>query len=325
MPVVSVIVTVPTSTPDWNVVPPDCVIVSTPMLVPTAPVTVAVPVVLIVTFSPAPPAVPVTEPIWIVLAMPVPTESAAPSSSTTGPSVIAPLDAPPMLAHARTVTVVFASPSVITPVVASIVPETVRADGAVATTPPAKVKVSPPVSPICTVPVLRKVVAPAIVFLPLLPPRNVRLYGWAAVTSAVEIDTASLNWIKVAAFVSVTVPTDRAPITVTVSALVIVKPVSGVVPPTVPPRSLIETTPVDPASIVSVPTPSIELVKVTLEPFSTPALVVSTVMLRLLRSTRPANSTKSFALLLDSVNVVVLPAVPPVSVSGRGVPVVPEL
>ena len=291
VPVVSVMVTVVTSTPDWNVVPPDCVIVSTPMLVPTAPVTVAVPVVLRVRFSVKPPAVPVTEPTSIVFAMPVPATSVDCTPITTLPSVIAPVDAPPTVAAVRaaTVTVVSLSPSVITPVVAAIKPAIVIADGAVATTPPAKVNVSP-VSPSWSVPVLRKVVAPAIGFVPLVPPMNVRLYGWAAVTRAVEMTTTSPNRIEVVASVSVTVPTARAPATFTVSALVIVKPVSAVAAPTEPLDLLIDTMPVVPASIVSVPAPSIELSNATSEPEPVPPLVVSTVMFRPLRSTRPVNA-----------------------------------
>lgn len=79
-----------------------------------------------------------------------------------------------MFAIPTTVTSVSASPSVIAPVVDPIVPATEIAAGAVATTPPANVKVSLPASPSWTSPVLRNVVRPAIVFEPPPPPKNFR-------------------------------------------------------------------------------------------------------------------------------------------------------
>ena len=51
VPVVLVSVTVVAASVLWNVAPPDWVIVMVPILVPTAPVTVTVPVVLKVTFD----------------------------------------------------------------------------------------------------------------------------------------------------------------------------------------------------------------------------------------------------------------------------------
>ena len=185
VPVVSVIVTRSASTVDWKVVPPELVIITAPMSVPTAPLTVAVPVVSIVTCSPTLPVVPVIEPTWIVLATPVPSVRVAVCPSSTSASVMLPVEAPPMAAAPTTVTSVSRSPSVITPVVAAIVAEIEIAAGAVATTPPANVNVSPPVSPNWRAPVLRNSVTPAMAFEPLLPPRSFRAYGWAAVTRPV--------------------------------------------------------------------------------------------------------------------------------------------
>jgi hypothetical protein len=100
------------------------------MPVPIAPVTLAVPVVSIVTFSPKPPAMPAIAPVWMTWATPVPSTICAAESSWMPPSVIAPVEAPPIRAAPTTVTSVSASPSVIAPVVAAIVALSWMAAGA---------------------------------------------------------------------------------------------------------------------------------------------------------------------------------------------------
>ncbi len=135
------------------------------MSVPTAPLTVTAPVVLIVRLDAAPRAVPVTELRLIGVALPAPTVSVAPSASVAAPSVICPVEAPPIVELPPTATPVLPSPSVITPVPAAVtLPFTLMAEGAVATTPPVKAVASPPL-PSVTEPVLLNVVVPAIVLL----------------------------------------------------------------------------------------------------------------------------------------------------------------
>ena len=88
------------------------------------------------------------------------------------PKVICPVDVPPTVELPPTLTPVSASPKVITPVPAAVtVPFKLMLLGAVAITPPVNAIVSPPF-PRVTVPVLEKVVAPAIV---LLDPLNTTL------------------------------------------------------------------------------------------------------------------------------------------------------
>ena len=124
---------------------------------------------MIVRLEAVPLAVPVTVDKLIALAIPVPTVKVAPSAKVAAPKVMLPVEVPPTVELAATATPVSASPKVMTPVPAAVtVPFTVIALGAVATTPPVKLMVSEPL-PNVTVPVLAKVVAPAIVFeLPLM-------------------------------------------------------------------------------------------------------------------------------------------------------------
>ena len=151
-----------------KVVPPDCVIVTVPMSVPTASATVTTPVVFNVKFDAALAATPLTRSRLIVFAIPVPTVSVTPSLIVASPRSIVPVAAPPIVAFAVTVTPVPLSPSVIVlaPVVAATVPATLIPEGAVAVTPPTKVVLSPAASPSVTEPVLAKVVVPAIEFVP---------------------------------------------------------------------------------------------------------------------------------------------------------------
>ena len=165
-PVVLVSVTVAASTVLPKVVPPELVTVMVPILVPTAPLTVIAPVVSNVRL-----AVPLDGPVTVVRLIGV----AAPAPKVRllfraiAPVVIWPVEAPPMVEVPPMVKPVLLSPSVITPVPAAVtVPFTLTALGAVATTPPVKLIVSEPL-PKVTVPVLAKVVVPAIVLeLPLI-------------------------------------------------------------------------------------------------------------------------------------------------------------
>ena len=140
------------------------------MSVPTAPLTVTVPVVFNVKLEDEPFNVPVTEDKLNVFALPVPTVRVTPSAKVAAPKVIAPVDVPPTVESPETVTALV--PKLITPVPAAvIVPLIIFELGAVAVTPPVNAVVSPPF-PRVTVPVLEKVVAPAIV---LLDPLNTTL------------------------------------------------------------------------------------------------------------------------------------------------------
>ena len=144
-----------------KVVPPELVMVRVPILVPTAPPMATSPVVLIVRF-----ALPLTGPVTVVSVIGV----AAPAPTVRllfrliAPVVIWPVDAPPMIDVPPMLTAVPLSPKVITPVPAAVtIPFTVIALGAVATTPPVKLMVSALSLPKAKVPVLAKVVVPAIV------------------------------------------------------------------------------------------------------------------------------------------------------------------
>ena len=162
--VVSVIVNVPTSTVPLNVVPPLLVSVSVPKSVPTAPLTVTAPVVLTARLEAAPPATPLTAAKLIGVAAPAPTVSVLPSAIVVLNSVIWPVEAPPTVASAVTLTAVV--PRLMTPVPAAlIVPAMLFEDGAVAVTPAVKARVSAASLPSVTVPVLLKVTA-----LVMVPP-----------------------------------------------------------------------------------------------------------------------------------------------------------
>ena len=157
-------VTVAALTVLLNVVPPDWVMVTVPISVPTAPPMVAVPVVLIVILEAVLPAVPVTDERLKVLAIPVPTVSVTPSAKVAAPKVICPIEVPPTVELPPTLIPVLLSPNVMTPTPAAVtMPFKLIALGAVAITPPVKLIVSPSL-PKVTVPVFEKVVAPAIVF-----------------------------------------------------------------------------------------------------------------------------------------------------------------
>ena len=145
----------------FTAVDPELETVTAPISVPTTPFRLTAPVVLIVRLLTAPPAVPVTEPKVTLLATPVPIVSVTLSARTALPNVMAPVDVPPTVVVPPTVTEVV--PRLITPVPADVtVPLIDLLEGAVAVTPPVKARVSPP-SPKVSVPVLLKVVAPAIV------------------------------------------------------------------------------------------------------------------------------------------------------------------
>ena len=130
------------------------------------------PVVLIVKLETVLAAVPVTVDKVIGVAAPAPTVNVTPSAKVAAPKVICPVDVPPTVELPPTLMPVLASPKVITPVPAAVtVPFKLMLLGAVATTPPVNAIVSLPF-PRVTVPVLEKVVAPAIV---LLDPLNTTL------------------------------------------------------------------------------------------------------------------------------------------------------
>ena len=168
--VLSLKIIVAASTVLVNVVAPDRVTVTVQISVPTI-LTETVPVVLIVRLEDEPPAVPVTVHKVIFAAYaPPPTVNVAPSAKVTAPKLIAPVDVPPTVESPETVTAVV--PKLIAPVPAAvIVPLIIFELGVVAVTPPVNAIVSPPF-PNVTVPVLEKVVAPAIV---LLDPLNITL------------------------------------------------------------------------------------------------------------------------------------------------------
>ncbi len=162
---VSVMATAAASTVDWNVTPPELVIVTVPMSVPTASATVTTPVVLSVRFDEVPKAVPDTASRLMALPIPVPTVSVTLSASVTSPRSIRPVAAPPTAALAVTDTPVFASPSVIVLAadVAATVPAIDTELGAVAVTPAVNVSVSPASLPKVSAPVFENVVAVSIV------------------------------------------------------------------------------------------------------------------------------------------------------------------
>ncbi len=149
----------------WKVVPPELVMVKSPISVPTAPATVTAPVVLMVKLLDVPDAVPVTAAILIVLAMPVPTVSVTPSSRMALPRVIVPVDVPPTKPLADLMFIaVSESPRVIIPMPAAVtVPMRLIAEGLVAMMPPVKLKTSEPALPKVSEPLLPKVVSPAMV------------------------------------------------------------------------------------------------------------------------------------------------------------------
>ncbi len=167
VPVVSVRVTVVAPTVLPKVVPPELVIVRVPTLVPIAPLTVTVPAVSIARF-----ALPLEGPVTVVRLIGV--AALAPKFKLLfrliAPVVMVPVEVPPMVDVPPIVSAVLLSPKVITPVPAALtLPLTVMALGAVATTPPVNAIVSLPL-PRVTVPVLAKVVVPAIELeLPLIP------------------------------------------------------------------------------------------------------------------------------------------------------------
>jgi hypothetical protein len=102
------------------------------------------------------------------VAAPTPTVNVVPVAKVVFPKVICPVEVPPTVE----VPVIETVPKLITPVpAAETVPLIVLELGAVAVTPPVNAIVSLP-SPKVTVPVLEKVVAPAIV---LLDPLNTTL------------------------------------------------------------------------------------------------------------------------------------------------------
>lgn len=132
-----------------------------PIFVPIAPFRITAPVDVTVRLLTAPDAVPVTDPKVIAFAIPVPTVNVTELAKVALPNVMAPVDVPPTVVVPPTVTEVV--PRLITPVPAEVtVPLIDLLEGAVAVTPPVKARVSPP-SPKVSVPVLLKVVAPAIV------------------------------------------------------------------------------------------------------------------------------------------------------------------
>jgi hypothetical protein len=132
-----------------------------PIFVPIAPFKITAPVDVTVRLLTAPDVVPLTEPRVIAFAIPVPTVNVTPLAKVASPKVMAPVDVPPTVVVPPTVTEVV--PRLITPVPAAVmVPLSVFEEGAVAATPPVKLIVSPPF-PKVSVPVLLKVVAPAMV------------------------------------------------------------------------------------------------------------------------------------------------------------------
>ena len=167
VPVVLVMVVVAAATVLWKVVPPELVMVSVPMSVPTAPATVTAPVVLRIKLLERGEAVPVTAAMLIVLAMPVPTVRVTLSSRMALPRVMVPVEAPPTAPLPLfTLSGVSESPRVMIPAPAAVtVPIRLIAEGAVAIMPPVKLKVSVPTLPKVSEPLLPKVVCPAMVLV----------------------------------------------------------------------------------------------------------------------------------------------------------------
>lgn len=142
-----------------------------PIFVPIAPFKITAPVDVTVRLLTAPAAVPLTDPKVIAFAIPVPTVRVTPLAKVAFPKVMAPVDVPPTVVVPPTVTEVV--PRLITPVTAAVmVPLMALLEGAVAVTPPVKARASAvgnPPSPKVKIPVLLKVVIPAIVlFAPVI-------------------------------------------------------------------------------------------------------------------------------------------------------------
>ena len=169
---------------------------------------------------------------FAVVAKPVPTVNVTPFAKVTFPRLIAPVAAPPRTDVAVTETGVPASPKVITeaPVLAAIVPAIFTAVGAVTSTPAVKVVKSSAASPIVTVPVLLKVVVPAIVPPPTIdtlftPPPTFRPVVKTRLPAKEAVPETLVN---------VTVPALKLLNAVTPAAEVKVTVPSGVDPPTIP-------------------------------------------------------------------------------------------
>ncbi len=160
VPVVLVSVTVVALIAPLKVVPPELVIVTVPISVPMVLETVTAPVVLIVRFDTVLPAVPAIDDRLIAFAIPVPKVNVTPSASVVAPKVMVPVELPPTVVFADTLTGVV--PKFSTPLEAAIVPAKVFTLGAVAVKPPVKLKV-PLLAPKVKVPVLLKVTALVIV------------------------------------------------------------------------------------------------------------------------------------------------------------------
>ncbi len=154
--VVLVITSDATLTAPLKVVPPELVIVTVPISVPMVLETVTAPVVLIVRFDTVLPAVPAIDDRLIAFAIPVPKVNVTPSASVVAPKVMVPVELPPTVVFADTLTGVV--PKFSTPLEAAIVPAKVFTLGAVAVKPPLNVNV-PPLAPSVKVPVLLKVTA----------------------------------------------------------------------------------------------------------------------------------------------------------------------
>lgn len=159
-PVVSVSTTVLALTAPLKVAPPELAIVRVPISVPMVPDTVSAPIVLIVRFEGVPPVVPAIDERLIALAIPVPRVSVTPSASVVAPKVMVPVELPPRVVSAETLTGLV--PKLITPLEAAIVPAKVLVLGAVAVNPLLIVNV-PPDDPNARVPVLLNVTALAII------------------------------------------------------------------------------------------------------------------------------------------------------------------
>ena len=140
-------------------------IVTVPISVPTAPLTVAAPVVFIVRLDTPLRAVPETEPKEIGVIAPAPTVNVTSFDKIALPKVICPVDVPPTVELPFTLMPVFASPRVIAAVLAAVtVPFKLMLLGSVAVTPPVNAVVPAKV----TVPLLENVTAFVIVPPPLI-------------------------------------------------------------------------------------------------------------------------------------------------------------
>ena len=167
--------------------------VTVPISVPTAPLTVAAPVVFIVRLDTPPRFVPETEPKEIGVPAPAPTVNVTSFDKVAFPKVICPVDVPPIV----DVPVIETVPKFITPVPAALtVPLIVLELGDVAVTPPVNAFVPTKVS----VPVLEKVAA----FVIVPPPLIATLYPATAVFKVVAVN-APVNVIVPVVAVNVTV------------------------------------------------------------------------------------------------------------------------